>query len=159
MRKRLIIGLWVAFVLGFCLLGAALQSAYPFAAAICLCYIALQCYIQNIRIEEFVEAIDISAVPVFAGCLGIGLISAALILVPAGQAFIWLKTGHWPSLTLANVIAPLLNRNAFGNWLTAPHSWFGLHNLVNKMVYEWPLFLWIFGLWAGAVEFAVRKAK
>jgi len=61
-----------------------------------------------------------------AGCvLGLGGLAAAALVV-AWQAYIWLKSGHWPNVTMTATIAPLISGTDFSSWLGAPQSWYGL---------------------------------
>lgn len=78
-----------------------------------------------------------------AGCALFFGGSAVAALVAMWQGYMWLKTGHWPNLTLASTIAPLISGTDFFAWLAAPKSWFGLHS-VAKSLLDLPLFFWIF---------------
>ena len=51
------------------------------------------------------------------------------------QVFAYLKTGDWKSISTLSVVAPLFS------WLQTPQSWFGLHNIVRKMLAILPLSL------------------
>lgn len=77
-----------------------------------------------------------------AGCaLGFGAMTASLLVI-GWQAYVWLKTGHWPNIPLASAIAPVFSGSDFWIWFVAPHSWQGLHGIV-KFLFELPLFLWL----------------
>jgi hypothetical protein len=84
-----------------------------------------------------------------AGCLlGPGGMALALLLI-GWQCYAWLKTGHWPHLTMATVAVPLVSGSDFSAWLVAPRSWFGLHTVVRFML-GLPLWLWIIYCASGA---------
>ena len=64
---------------------------------------------------------------------------ALAILVLAWQTYMWLKTGHWPYLTMATIAVPLVCGSHFYEWLAAPQSWLGLHSVVKPLFFELPL--------------------
>jgi len=79
---------------------------------------------------------------------GGSLVLAALVTI--GQLYVWLKTGHWPELTLATVVLPISSGSNFSLWLANPTSWFGLHSVV-KVLMDFPLWVWIVACASGTV--------
>jgi hypothetical protein len=74
----------------------------------------------------------------------------------AWQTYMWLKTGHWPYLTMATIAVPLVCGSHFYEWLAAPQSWLGLHSVVKPLFFELPLWTWI-ALCASGAIFALRS--
>jgi hypothetical protein len=73
--------------------------------------------------------------------LGLGGLAVA-VLVVCWQGYMWLKTGHWPHLTLISALTPVISGTDFSAWLVAPQSWYGLHS-ATRFLFDLPLFLWI----------------
>ena len=67
---------------------------------------------------------------------------AVSLLIPCGEAIVWLNTGHWPGLSLADVIVALDPTGRLAEWALAPQSWIGLQKIVSGV----PLFGWFFAL-------------
>jgi hypothetical protein len=70
-----------------------------------------------------------------------GVLVAALVVI--WQAYVWLKTGQWPQLTLVTLTGPFISGSVFAKWLVAPHSWYGLHAVVKSLYFGCPLWVWI----------------
>ncbi len=79
---------------------------------------------------------------------GGGIALAALVVT--WQFYMWLKTGHWPDLTMASVALPLISGSDFSAWLAAPQSWIGLHSLI-KFLINLPVWTWLCFCSAGLV--------
>lgn len=79
-------------------------------------------------------------------CFG-GLFVA--LLVVAIQALSWLQTGHWPSLTMATLLVPLISGTPLGSWLAEPQSWYGLQKVAIGLL-GLPLSVWIAACGLGA---------
>ena len=64
------------------------------------------------------------------------------------QVFYWLKTEKWISYPISKALSLLSPTNSFILWLKNPHSWFGLHTVVLKLIYIIPIsaVLIIFGI-------------
>lgn len=60
-----------------------------------------------------------------------GLASAAFLLAGLGvvglQAFVWIRSGEWPPLSVIDVLRMFLDEP----WLTAPKDWIGLHRILQ----------------------------
>jgi hypothetical protein len=84
---------------------------------------------------------------------GGGMALAAVVL--AWQFYTWLKTGHWPYLSMTTLTAPLVSGSEFSEWLAAPQSWHGLHTIV-KFLLDLPLWGWIVSC-ASGILFAFLK--
>ena len=82
-----------------------------------------------------------------------GYVVAAVVV--AGQVIVWLRTGHWPTLTLGTLLIPMSLHTAFGEWLAAPKSWYGLHSIVGSLV-DIPLWIWVVTCSAGVI-FALSR--
>ncbi len=92
----------------------------------------------------------------FAGCLlGPGGMAVAVLLL-AWQFYLWLKTGHWPYLTMTTVTLPLVSGSDFSAWLAAPQSWYGLHSVVRFML-DLPLWIWIIYCASGATFLLLKN--
>jgi len=84
-----------------------------------------------------------------SGCvvMAAGFLGAILVLLY--QAFEWLRTGHWPSLTMTT-LAPSFLSGDLDAWFVDPKSWYGLHAII-KLCFDEPLWLWIIGCSLGLV--------
>jgi hypothetical protein len=60
----------------------------------------------------------------------VGLFAASL-LIPALQAFWWLKTGEWHEMSVLWLLGQTDAPNVV-NWVIWPQSWLGLHTLLGK---------------------------
>ncbi|MGD0301211.1 MAG: hypothetical protein ABSE86_29390 [Bryobacteraceae bacterium] len=86
-----------------------------------------------------------------AGCaLGCGGMAIAAVVI-GWQAYVWLRTGHWPNLSLATAIAPIISGTYFWTWFVTPDAWLGLHTVI-KFLFDLPLFLWIVAVAALAIR-------
>lgn len=77
-------------------------------------------------------------VAIFVGIGGLTL--AALVLI--GQLYVWFKTGHWPDLSLATLVAPIISGSKLSAWLDNPQSWYVLHLAITILI-GLPLWVWI----------------
>jgi|SRR5436190_21352507 len=65
------------------------------------------------------------------------------ILLLGWQLLTWLQTGKWPSLTFRQFVSGILSQEgSFLQWLSEPHSWYGLHKMTTKL-FELPLTVWL----------------
>lgn len=55
-------------------------------------------------------------------------------LVLTLQIIGWLKTGHWPTLTLGDVFLMIGSGTNLGAWIASPNSWYGLHSVVKILL-------------------------
>jgi hypothetical protein len=84
-----------------------------------------------------------------AGCaLFFGGMALAALVV-AWQFYMWLKTGHWPHLTMASVFRSFVSGTDVSEWMTSPRSGYGLHKAVN-FLFELSLWLWLVFCASGA---------
>lgn len=83
---------------------------------------------------EVIRAL-LAILAMFGAALSVGLILGSQLLT-------WLKTGNWPSLTLANFL-PTASQNSFWMWMVEPHSWLGLHSICKLLIFDLPLWIWV----------------
>jgi hypothetical protein len=82
---------------------------------------------------------------------------ASALSIVGWEVYTWLRTGHWPVLTLGTVVVPLASNTDFGLWLAKPLSWYGFNQAVNYLLNQ-PLWLWIV-VSSGSVGFFVYWAS
>jgi hypothetical protein len=87
------------------------------------------------------------------GFLGLGGLIAAIVVV-TGQVLVWLKTGHWPDISLATFIVPATEGSPFAAWLSRPESWYGMHSVVKALVVI-PVWMWIVPCAAAVIKFVL----
>lgn len=63
---------------------------------------------------------------------GLYLFMGSFLLL-AAQVVLFLKSGTWPLWTLAELIVPV-SPASFLHWIASPQDWFGLHNVVTKLL-------------------------
>ena len=66
-----------------------------------------------------------------------------ILLIVGGQTLIWANTGHWPGISVGDVIALALPTAPIGIWVAKPQTWLGLHQIVT----ETPLVMFIIIVW------------
>ena len=59
------------------------------------------------------------------------------LLIPAVQAFLFLKRGTWPKWNLIHLVDGFLPTD-FLEWLAAPADWIGLHKILYSVLSTWP---------------------
>jgi len=73
------------------------------------------------------------------------LVASLIILAGVGivsyQSFMWLQDGVWKELPLFSAFNFLLEGTALHGWVSEPHSWLGLHNMVVWCLENIPLAL------------------
>jgi hypothetical protein len=109
------------------------------------------------RFEPAPPKAEAGAAKTLAGCLVVFGCFGGTVLIVLGEAFMWLKTGHWPQLTVATFLLPAVEGTPIGSWLSSPQSWYGLHDTV-KILIDLPIWAWTTVVGAAAARFVASPA-